>query len=121
MLPDGSVAIADHGNHTLRLLSADLGSVTTLAGKPGSPGWLDGPLGHSLLNPPAGMDTLPCGRLIFCDGANARVRIVTGAARQGGGAEAAMAGGEGGDDDDDGGGGGDGDDDGDYVGGTVAR
>ncbi|WP_341679297.1 hypothetical protein [Niveibacterium sp. SC-1] len=45
---DGTIYVADMGNYVIRKIAAD-GTVTTIAGTPGTPGYRDGVAGQSLL------------------------------------------------------------------------
>jgi YD repeat-containing protein len=75
--PDGSLYIADTGNHRIRRVTQD-GTITTVAGT-GSSGYSgDGnPAGQARLNRPEGVDVAPDGTLYIADTGNHRIRQVT--------------------------------------------
>jgi len=58
VLPDGCVLIADHGNQCIRMLSADLQQVTTVAGTAGLSGHRDGPAAQARFSGPSAMAVL---------------------------------------------------------------
>ena len=66
-LPDGCVLVADTGNNRIRLLSADLQEVSTVAGD-GEEGHRDGAAAQARFNGPAGLALLPYGRVLVGDG-----------------------------------------------------
>ena len=70
--PDGSIYVADTGNHTIRRITAS--GVTTVAGLAGSPGWFDGPAAVSRLNSPAGIDVNENGEVFIADSGNHLIR-----------------------------------------------
>ncbi|MBI5104126.1 MAG: hypothetical protein HZB46_03915 [Solirubrobacterales bacterium] len=76
-LPDGTIFIADQGNHRIRRIAPD-GTISTVAGV-GTPGALGdgGPATAAQLNAPHAVEALPDGRLLIADTANHRVRQVT--------------------------------------------
>ena len=74
--PDGSVYVADTGNHTIRRIAAD-GTVTTVAGKAGVAGYNDGIATDALLNSPSGLDVNNLGELFIADTGNFVVRKLT--------------------------------------------
>lgn len=74
--PDGSVYVADSGNHTIRRIGPD-GSVTTVAGEPGEAGSADGPARAARLNTPAGIDVNAKGELFIADSGNHTIRMLT--------------------------------------------
>ena len=74
--PDGSIYVADSGNHTIRRISAD-GSVTTVAGEAGVSGSNDGPARTAHLNTPSGIDIDSHGDFIIADSGNATIRRLT--------------------------------------------
>jgi sugar lactone lactonase YvrE len=71
---NGTIYVADAGNHRLRVVSA-AGVVTTLAGS--SFGLQDGVGAAAKFNGPAAVAVHPNGSLLVADAGNARVRIVT--------------------------------------------
>ena len=74
--PDGSVYVADTGNHTIRRITAD-GQVTTVAGTAGAPGSRDGVAGESLLHNPSGIDVNELGEVFIADTGNYVIRKLT--------------------------------------------
>jgi len=83
---DGTIAVTDVDNNTIRLLKpvedddavAPSGKyvVSTLAGIPGKSGFRDGPVGQSLFNAPHAVVFGPEGELYVADIGNARVRKI---------------------------------------------
>ena len=70
------VAVADSGNHAIRLLHPD-GSLGTLAGEPGVPGWRDSSArGPARFRHPAGLAFDPQGRRWVADAGNRRIRRI---------------------------------------------
>jgi DNA-binding beta-propeller fold protein YncE len=81
--PDGRVAIAEAGSHTLRLLAPDGRAdggylLTTVAGVAGEKGNRDGPAAQALFNSPHAVLWSGDGALYTPDIGNARVRRVAG-------------------------------------------
>lgn len=74
--PDGSVYVADTGNHTIRRIASD-GTVTTVAGQAGVPGNNDGPATEAHLNSPSGLDVNELGEVFIADTGNYVVRKLT--------------------------------------------
>jgi hypothetical protein len=74
--PDGSVYVADTGNHTIRRITAD-GRVVTVAGKAGIPGNRDGGSSESLLHNPSGIDVNELGEVFIADTGNYVIRKLT--------------------------------------------
>lgn len=72
--PDGSLYIADAGNHCIRMYFD--GQVTTVAGKPGEDGCADGPALQALFNRPKAVAVGPDGSLYVCDSSNRTVRKI---------------------------------------------
>ena len=72
--PDGTLYVADTGNHAIRRITAD-GSVSTLAGD-GTPGYADGPAHQARFNGPIGIAVAPDGRIIVTDTYNDRIRVI---------------------------------------------
>jgi glucose/arabinose dehydrogenase len=73
---DGSILVADSGNHVIRSISRT-GIVTTIAGVPGIPGSDDGPALQAHLNTPSGLDVAPNGDIFITDTANHTIRLLT--------------------------------------------
>jgi hypothetical protein len=74
--PDGSVYVADTGNHTIRRIAMD-GTVTTVAGQAGVPGNNDGLATEAHLNSPSGLDINELGEVFIADTANYVIRKLT--------------------------------------------
>jgi hypothetical protein len=74
--PDGSLYVADSGNHTIRRIDLQ-GTVTTVAGEAGVAGKNDGPARQAHLNAPAGIDFDSNGNLFIADSGNATIRMLT--------------------------------------------
>lgn len=74
--PDGSVYVADTGNHTIRRISPD-GIVTTVAGEAGVAGSNDGVATQAHLNSPSGLDVNELGEVFIGDTGNYTVRKLT--------------------------------------------
>ena len=75
-LPDGRVLVADEENHLLRMLSADLQQVSTVAGD-GEAGHRDGAAAQAQFSNPGGLALLPDGRVLLVDGDNYRIRMLS--------------------------------------------
>ena len=71
---DGSVYLADTGNHAIRRIARD-GYVSTLAGD-GTPGYIDGPAHQARFNGPIGIAVAPDGRIVVADSYNDRIRMI---------------------------------------------
>src|SRR5687767_618192 len=71
---DGSVYVADTGNHAIRRVAPD-GRVSTLAGD-GTPGFADGPGEQARFNGPIGVAVAPDGRVLVADTYNDRIRAI---------------------------------------------
>jgi len=76
LLPDGCVLVADFGNNRVRVLSADLQQVSTVAGD-GGQGHRDGAAAQARFNNPAGLALLPDGRVLVVDEINYRIRVLS--------------------------------------------
>jgi glucose/arabinose dehydrogenase len=76
LLPDGRVMLADEGNHRIRLLSADLQHVSTVAGD-GEMGHRDGAAAQAQFTLPRGLALLPDGRVLVADALNHRIRLLS--------------------------------------------
>lgn len=76
LAPDGSLYIADTGNHRIRRVASD-GIITTVAGE-GSIGFGGdgGAAIHALLNGPTDVAVGPDGSIYICDSGNLRIRRV---------------------------------------------
>lgn len=73
LAPDGTLYVADTGNHRIRVVSTD-GEVSTLVG--GNPaGYADGPIAKARLGAPHGLAIDPAHNVYFLDGN--RIRFVT--------------------------------------------
>jgi sugar lactone lactonase YvrE len=70
----GTIYLADTGNHTIRRITPD-GRVTTLAGD-GTAGYRDGPAAGARFNGPIGVALDRTGRLIVADSYNDRIRAI---------------------------------------------
>jgi DNA-binding beta-propeller fold protein YncE len=76
LLPDGRVLVADQFNHRLRLLSADLQQVSTVAGD-GEDAHRDGAAAQAQFRYPTGLALLPDGRVLVADKYNHRIRMLS--------------------------------------------
>ena len=74
MSANGTLYVADHDNHRIRIVFAD-GSVTTLAGT-GLPGSQNGSNGTATLNQPLGLTIDPEGSIFFTETGSSRVRRI---------------------------------------------
>ncbi len=71
----GDLYVADTGNHVIRKISP-AGAVTTLAGQPGSPGFLDGMGGNARFSAPSNLALSPAGDLFVADTGNHLIRRI---------------------------------------------
>lgn len=71
----GIVYVADTGNHVIRRIARD-GTVTTLAGLPGQPGWVDGTGAAARFNAPTGVALHADGSLWVADHDNEAIRRI---------------------------------------------
>ena len=71
---DGTLYVADTGNHAIRSITPD-GQVSTIAGD-GTPGYVDGPGRQARFNGPIGVVVAPDGRVIVADTYNDRIRVI---------------------------------------------
>ena len=74
--PDGSLAVADEGNHLLRRITT-LAEVSPLTGAVGVPGLVNGTLAEARFNGPAGLCYGPDGSLYVGDTQNRLIRLIT--------------------------------------------
>ena len=74
-LPDGRVLVADELNHLIRVLSADLQQVSTVAGD-GEMGHWDGAAAQTRFCYPTSLALLPDGRVLVADQFNHRIRVL---------------------------------------------
>jgi DNA-binding beta-propeller fold protein YncE len=76
VLPGGRVLVSDLLNHRVRMLSADLQQVSTVAGN-GGEGHRDGAAAQAQFNWPSDLAVLPGGRVLFSDFLNNRIRVLS--------------------------------------------
>jgi glucose/arabinose dehydrogenase len=76
LLPNGRVLVADYSNHRIRMLSADLQQVSTVAGD-GEVGHRDGAAAQAQFNCPDDLALLPDGRVLVVDENNHRIRVLS--------------------------------------------
>ena len=72
--PDGSIYVADTGNHSIRRIAAD-GSVSTVIGN-GRQGFRDGPAREAMFDGPMGLAISPDGMLYIVDTGNHVIRVI---------------------------------------------
>ena len=77
LLPDGRVLVADSGNHRIRILSANLQQVRTVAGNDEHGGYRDGTATQACFRFPTGLALLPDGRVLVADQENHRIRMLS--------------------------------------------
>ncbi|MCY4780190.1 IPT/TIG domain-containing protein [Sphingobacterium sp. UT-1RO-CII-1] len=70
---EGSIYVADAGNHCIRRITTD-GMVETVLGMPGTPGWKDGGKEEALFRYPTGIGIASDGSVYVADFDNNRVR-----------------------------------------------
>jgi hypothetical protein len=75
-LPDGRVLVVDSANNLIRVLSADLQQVSTVAGD-GEEGYQDGAAAEAQFDFPQALAVLPDGRVLVADAGNRRVRMLS--------------------------------------------
>ena len=75
-LPDGRVLVVEAGNHRIRMLSADLQQVSTVAGD-GEDGHRDGAAAQARFRRPTSLALLPDGRVLVADDYNDRIRMLS--------------------------------------------
>ena len=73
--PDGSIYIADSGNHVIRRADSS-GIVSTVAGIPGISGHSDGDISQALFNGPMGIAVDIYGRIFVADTGNHLIRMI---------------------------------------------
>lgn len=71
--PDGTIYVADTGNHAIRKIAN--GVLSTVAGT-GVSGFVDGPIAASKFFSPKGIDADPSGNLYVADAGNSRIRRI---------------------------------------------
>jgi sugar lactone lactonase YvrE len=71
---DGSIVVADLGNHRIRRIATD-GTVSTVAGS-GASGWQDGPAASAQFSLPRGVAVAADGSIIVADTSNHRIRRI---------------------------------------------
>jgi sugar lactone lactonase YvrE len=76
--PDGTVFLADSGNHLIRVIATN-GTVSVLAGNPETFGSADGTGTNTFFNSPVGLALAPDGSLFVSDANNFTLRRVTAA------------------------------------------
>ena len=76
LLPDGRVLVTDEINHRIRVLSADLQQVSTVAGD-GNKGHRDGAVAQVQFRSPTGLALLPDSRVLVADVGNNRIRVLS--------------------------------------------
>lgn len=74
-LPNGHIVVADARNHCLRDVAVT-GAVTTLLGKCGQPGYVDGPRAGVLFNFPQDVAVDDAGELVVTDRENHCIRLI---------------------------------------------
>ena len=72
----GAAFIADSQNHVIRLLATD-GTVSTVAGVKGQPGFQNGAAASALFNQPNGLALKADGTLVIADYGNSCIRLLT--------------------------------------------
>jgi len=77
LLDDGRVLVADEHNHCIRMLSANLQEVSTVAGVARTPGFHDGGALQAQFRNPFGLTLLPDGRVLVADFLNHRIRMLS--------------------------------------------
>eukprot|EP01043_Picozoa_sp_COSAG02_P095329 COSAG02_NODE_31704_length_528_cov_1899.069930_1_plen_145_part_01 len=79
---DGSLLVADNGNHCIRRVSADGRQVSTVAGAAGQSGHKDGPAHEARFSYPYGVAVAGDGSLLVADNGNHCIRRVSADGRQ---------------------------------------
>ncbi len=75
VLARGGLVVADSGNHVLRFIALD-GTVSTLAGTPGTPGFNNGPAAVATFSFPSGLAADPGGNIYVADTKNNAIRLL---------------------------------------------
>ncbi|HYC70143.1 MAG TPA: immunoglobulin domain-containing protein [Opitutaceae bacterium] len=73
----GNIFVADTGNHAIRRITPE-GTVTTIAGRPDSPGARDGHVAEATFNAPSGVAVAQGGDIFVADTGNQLVRRISG-------------------------------------------
>ncbi len=73
---DGSLYIADHGNHAIRKISPDGSLVSTVAGRGGMPGFANGDGSQAQFHYPSDVIVLPNHQLLVADSWNHQLRLI---------------------------------------------
>ncbi len=73
----GNLLVADTANSTIRRVALATGAVTTVAGRPGQPGYGDGPAARALFRYPCGVTVDRAGTLFVADTDNHLIREIT--------------------------------------------
>ena len=76
-LPDGRLVMGDYQNERILLLDPANGTVSTLAGHPGCPGFVNATGDAALFEVPYGIVVLPNGTIVVADETNHVLRAVT--------------------------------------------
>jgi len=76
LLTDGRVLVSDFSNNRIRVLSADLQQVSTVAGD-GETGHRDGAAAQAQFRHPRGLALLPDERVLVADTINHRIRVLS--------------------------------------------
>ena len=74
---DDTLYIADSGNHRIRRLALDTGTIVTVAGSARGSGGDGGPASAAHFNNPRGLTVDSAGRLIIADTFNSVIRVIT--------------------------------------------
>ena len=77
MASDGSIIICDYGNHCIRKIAAEDGTVTTIAGVVVQKGHRDGDAASALFYYPIGVVVASDESIIICDVYNHCIRQLT--------------------------------------------
>ncbi|HOW64983.1 MAG TPA: chitobiase/beta-hexosaminidase C-terminal domain-containing protein [Candidatus Paceibacterota bacterium] len=77
VLDSGLLAVSESGRHIVKFLNPTNGQTVLTVGKPGQPGFRDGPATTALFDQPEKIVKTPAGDLVLADRANHRVRIIS--------------------------------------------
>ena len=77
LCPLGNIYVADTGNHVIRRIDP-LGNVMTVAGRPGTHGYVNGAVFAAMFDSPRGLVVSPAGRLYIADTGNHVIRALEG-------------------------------------------